>query len=381
MNGYERMMAAIRREQPDRAPLWELIINRPVIEGLAPDLFTPGKKRSYEADPQGATRLQADFIEMEDLDGITVFEDGHVEWLKDDIYRDEWGIVWQVPDSGIPYAVEHPIRSESDLDGYSAPDPEADYRMKSLEMVVDRFKGRRAIVFLGHDGFEFSHYLRGMQNLLMDYLVNPDFARRMARIVTDYKARVLERAAEIGADVLCTGDDYAHNQGPIMSPAHFEEFVLPYLQEVVDVAHTAGLPFLKHTDGNLWRILDMIVDTGIDALDPIEPVAGMDIGRVKRLYGDRIALAGNVDCSYLLPRGTEEEVVEAVKETLAKGGVGGGLILASSNSIHPSVSPANYRAMVRAARQFGRYPLDADMVAEYATKDYAARYRHTDHTD
>jgi len=195
-------------------------------------------------------------------------------------------------------------------------------------------------------------------------------------MVLDYKLRVLERAAEAGADILCTGDDYAHNLAPIMSPTHFERFLYPCLKEVVGVAHAHGLPFLKHTDGDLWPIIDMIVDAGIDVLDPIEPVANMDIGRVKERYGDRIALAGNVDCSHLLPYATPEQVVEAVKETLAKGGVGGGLILASSNSIHPAVRPENYRAMVEAARRHGNYPLDPDMVREYREKDYAADLRH-----
>ena len=370
MNGYERMMTAVRRGQPDRVPLWELIINRPVIEALYPDLFTEDRQTRYERGSQGAFLLQADFVEREDLDGITVFEDGHVDWVDEVTYRDEWGITWRVPPTGIPYAVGHPIQAEADLEDYRPPDPEADYRLQSLEMAVERFKGSRAIVFLGHDAFEFSHYLRGLDKLLMDYVLNPGFPQRLARIVMDYKRRVLERAAEVGADVLCTGDDYAHNRGPMMSPAHFERFVLPYLQEAVDVAKEKGVPFLKHTDGCLWLILDMIVDTGIDVLDPIEPVAGMDIGRVKEAYGDRVALAGNVDCSHLLPNGTPEQVAEAVKETLAKGGVGGGLILASSNSIHPAVRAENYRAMVEAGRQYGRYPLDPAMVEAYRQKDY-----------
>jgi len=99
----------------------------------------------------------------------------------------------------------------------------------------------------------------------------------------------------------------------------------------------------------------------------------VDIGEVKRHYGNHIALAGNIDCGELLSRGTPEEVVEAVKETLAKGGVGGGHILASSNSIHPAVKPKNYRAMVQTAREFGQYPLDPQMVEEYRTKNYIAR--------
>jgi len=175
--------------------------------------------------------------------------------------------------------------------------------------------------------------------------------------------------------VLLTGDDYAHRQGSIMSPAHFREFVLPYLQGAVNVAKAKGLPFIKHTDGNLWQIIDMIIDTGLDGLDPLEPIADMDIGKVKEKFGDRIAVVGNVDCGELLSRGTPEQVVEAVKETIAKASVGGGHILASSNSIHPGVNPENYKAMVQAAKKYGTYPLDQKMVEEYRRKNYIETYK------
>lgn len=357
MTGYERFMTAIRRRQPDRVPIWELIVNQPVIEALYGDI-------SY-----------LDFAEKEDLDGVTIFEDFRVvERYDENIYRDEWGIIWQIGGAGIPYRIEGPIKSEADLDSYRPPDPDADYRLNALAEAVKRFKGHRAIVFLSHDAFEFSAYLRGMDNLLMDYVLRPELAHRVARVIIDYKKRVMERAVDVGADILLTGDDYAHRQAPIMSPEHFREFVLPYLQEVVDVAHSCDVAFIKHTDGNIWPILDMMVEVGIDCIDALEPIAGMDIGEVKRRYGDRISLAGNVDCGELLSRSTSEEVVEAVKETLAKGAVGGGHILASSNSIHPAVKPENYRAMVRAAREFGQYPLDPQMVAEYRTKNYIAKY-------
>lgn len=80
---------------------------------------------------------------------------------------------------------------------------------------------------------------------------------------------------------------------------------------------------MKHTDGNLWPIIDMIIDSGIDVLDPIEPIAGMDIGEVKEKYGRRIAVVGNVDCSYVLTFSSKEEVEEAVKETIAVSQAGG----------------------------------------------------------
>ena len=357
MTGRERFLKALRREQPDRVPLWELIVNEPVIRAL----HGPGV--SY-----------LDFVELEDLDAVTTFETQRFEPLGAHTVRDEWGIVWRTDEPGIPYRVDGPIHSEADLDRYTPPNPDADGRMAQVEEAVRRFKGQRAIVFLGHEAFEFSHYLYGMDNLLMAFALEPRLAQRLARIVTDYKKRTFERAAAAGADVLLTGDDYANRKGPLMSPAHFREFALPYLREMTDTAHRLGKPFIKHTDGNLWPILDLLVGAYIEALDPIEPIAGMDIGEVKARYGDRIALCGNVDCGELLSRGTPEEVVEAVKETIAKASPGGGHILASSNSIHPAVDPRNYRAMVEAARRFGQYPIDEKMIAEYRTKNYIARY-------
>lgn len=358
MNGLERFLAALRRELPDQVPVWELIVNEPVIRAL----HGPGV--SYH-----------DFCDLEDLDGVTTFENQHVARIDPHTVRDEWGILWRTDEStGIPYRVDGPIKSPADLDRYRPPDPNADHRLLTLAEAVRRFRGRRAVVFLSHDAFEFSCYLYGMDRLLMAYVLEPEVAHRLARIVTDYKKRVCERAAALGADVLLTGDDYANRKAPLMSPAHFREFCLPYLKEMVDAAHRLGKPFIKHTDGNLWAILDDLVGAGIDALDPIEPIAGMDIGEVKARYGRRIALCGNVDCGELLSRGTPEQVVEAVKETIAKASPGGGHVLASSNSIHPAVKPANYRAMLEAARRFGRYPLDRRLVAKHRRRNYIARY-------
>jgi uroporphyrinogen decarboxylase len=161
-----------------------------------------------------------------------------------------------------------------------------------------------------------------------------------------------------------------------MSPNHFREFVLPYLKQSVDAAHACGVPFIKHTDGNIWPILDMMVDeAGIDAIDPLEPLAGMDIGEAKARYGDRIAVIGNIDCTELLPHATEAEVEVAVQETIAKAAPGGGFILASSNSIHPAVKPDNYRAMVDAGRRWGEYPLDQTMIDTHRASDYCGRWR------
>ena len=118
-----------------------------------------------------------------------------------------------------------------------------------------------------------------------------------------------------------------------------------------------GFMVIKHTDGNLWSIIDLLVDSGIDCLDPIDPVAGMDLAEVKQKYGHRIALKGNVDCAQTLTfKGVEENIAET-KHCLRVAAPGGGYILSSSNSIHSAVKPENYVAMRETLERYGTYPI------------------------
>jgi uroporphyrinogen decarboxylase len=117
-----------------------------------------------------------------------------------------------------------------------------------------------------------------------------------------------------------------------------------------------GYLCIKHCDGNIDPLIDFWIDCGIDCLDPIDPGAGYTLGKMKAKYGKRICLKGNVDCTGALCHGTPEQVTSEVRQCLREGGPDGGLILSSSNTIHRGVAPANYRAMLDAARQYGEYP-------------------------
>ena len=124
---------------------------------------------------------------------------------------------------------------------------------------------------------------------------------------------------------------------------------------MIDLIHDEGAYCIKHTDGNIYPILDMIVSAGPDGINPIEPVAGMELKKVKELVGDRICIAGNIDCARLLPHGTVDEVRETVRWAIVDAAEGGGYIVTSSNSIHSSCRPENFVAMVRAVHEFGVY--------------------------
>ena len=190
---------------------------------------------------------------------------------------------------------------------------------------------------------------------MIDYIDNPKLAHALARMSTDYHKEEATAAIEAGADAVIFEDDMAFNTNTLMSPAQFDEFIAPYLKELVDAVHEKGAKALKHTDGNIWPIIDRFVDIGLDGIHPLQPQAGMDLKKVKAHCGDKVCLLGNIDCGELLSDGTEEEVELTVKKAIEDAASGGGYILSSSNTIHPGCKPENYIAMVRALKKYGEY--------------------------
>ena len=217
------------------------------------------------------------------------------------------------------------------------------------------YKGRKAVICHLNDVFSIPRYLMGMENLLMAIISEPELVRGLVEMSVTINLRLAKEVTARGVKIVYTGDDYAYNKTTLMSPAHFREYFYPALKRVVQGFKELGLLVIKHTDGNIKPILEMIIDSGIDCLDPIDPLGGMDLGDIKAIYGQRVALKGNVDCASLLTFGTVDEVIEATKDALSKGMPGGGYILSSSNSIHSAVKPENYAAMVNTLQKFGHY--------------------------
>jgi len=341
MNSYQRAMTAVERKEPDRVPIVEWAISRKVIKALSP-----------------AAKDQTDIEEMLDLDGVSaVAQYDKVCENADGSYIDEWGVTYKPTAEEIDHPIRGPIRTMDDLKKYVPPDPDAPQRLGKLPELVARFKGKKAIFFRHRAAFMWSVFLNGFENLLTNFLVEPEFAHRLMDTVLEVTLRIARNAVRAGADVIVIADDYAGNDSPFFSPAAFKEFVLPRLQRMVDVIHREGGKVVKHSDGNLWPILDLIVDTGVDGLNPMEPIAGMDIGKIKQRYGQRLCLIGNIDCSYILSEASTSEVKAAVKECIFRASPGGGHIISSSNAIHSSVKPENYRTMIEATREYGKYPL------------------------
>lgn len=149
------------------------------------------------------------------------------------------------------------------------------------------------------------------------------------------------RLVDAGVDVFINCADYCFNHGPFLSPTMFAEFVTPYLTELHAGQRAMGAYAIKHTDGNIMPILDQLVASNPHALHSIDPMAGVDIAEVKRLYGDKIAICGNVNCA-LLQTGSEEEVIESARYCLTHAKPGGGYFYCTSNVPFKGLPLARY---------------------------------------
>ena len=341
MNSVERVHTALKLGQPDRVPVLEFVVDEKVARAAVP-----------------GCRDVADCMDRLDMDGVgcgAFFET--ISSSSDGSFVDEWGVTYLPSPEAVAHPLRGPIATLDDARAYTPPDPDAPQRLGKLSDLVARYKGKRAICFHHRAAFMWSAYLMGLDNMLMNLLAEPELVEVVMEKVLRCNMRIVQRAIRAGAEVIVLGDDYAGNTGPMMSPELFRQFILPPLKRMIAMIHAEGALCVKHSDGDLYSLLDMIVSAGPDGINPIEPVAGMELRKVKQLVGDKVCLTGNIDCAHLLPHGTPEQVREAVRQAIADAAPGGGFILMSSNSIHSSCNPQNFVAMVRACHEFGQYPL------------------------
>ncbi len=184
---------------------------------------------------------------------------------------------------------------------------------------------------------------------------NPQQLKADASAMVDFaleNAEIYARHGGLDGFALCA--DYCYNTGPFLSPHLFADFITPYLARLTRAYKEMGFYVIKHTDGNIMPIIDQLVETEPHALHSIDPQAGVDIAEVKRKYGDRVCLIGNVNCG-LLDTGTEEAVIDSVRYALQNGMPGGGYIFSTSNCIYTGMRLSRYELMLDVWRKEGNY--------------------------
>ncbi len=177
-------------------------------------------------------------------------------------------------------------------------------------------------------------------------------AQKRLEIHVSFAEKLSKHSGLLDGFALCS--DYCFNVNPFFSPDMFSEYIAPYLQRVIKDYHDLGYYSIKHTDGNIMPIIDQMVECGPDALHSLDPQGGVDLAEVKRLYGDRVALCGNVNCG-LLQTGTEEEVIADVHRSLRDGMNGWGYIFCTSNCAYTGLPLERYELMNRIWYEEGIY--------------------------
>ena len=355
MTPKERFLIAMKGGQPDRVPLFDFLDSVKLFEYLL-----GYKPESYNAkDVMLATKklkLDAAFITYGGFGGFTPGESGDG---SSDIYTDEWGTKYKSTKYSWPQdaPVGFPIESISDLKDYKMPDPNKTGRLDDVELAIGMNEDNIAIMGAVQGPLTTAFLLAGWVTLSYSIIGDCKLATRLFEISNNYFNQAVLNMIEAGVDFICIAEDLGFESGTFFSPDTYRKYLFPYLKEQIEIIRDKNIPIFFHSDGNINSIVDDLVNMGISCLHPIQRTAHMDISKIKKKYGNIIAICGNVDSSHTLPFKSIEEVIKETKECLKIGAPGGGYILASDSDIRDDMPVENIIAMFETGRKYGKYPI------------------------
>lgn len=338
MNSRERVLAALRCEEPDRVPYCELGIDR----AMAQRLMGWGEPASQ------AANLEANNYTVDEAKAIAsrLQKDNITYVLRAPVYaHKEPGL------DGRLFYGEGMLKTAADLALLQLPDPYDDTLYVEAEAFV-RQKESFSAWLVTRIGIFPTMLGLGLEDFSLALYDNRAFVETVLDHYCDWVTVVAERVCQLGFDVFVSTDDMAYKTGPFFSPLVFRDLVLPRFRRV---RKKITIPWVIHSDGNLTPFLDDLLTLEIAGLHPIEEGA-MDIRAVKRQYGDRVCVMGNVDLN-VLGLGTPEEVERTVYDLVRDVGPGGGYIVTCGNSLAGYLRPENVLALGAAVRKYGRYPI------------------------
>lgn len=353
MTPRERVLAALRRERPDQVPKNLM---------LSPALHEEFRRRTGREDAAAYFRLEPRFA---DIAPTSIHRDfsGYLKGVPDIARHDEWGVGFLSADSERSQRMVHPLRSvhsPRDIAAYPWPDVLAPTRWHSFFTDVAAWHARGYPIVAGPPGscggslFETCRRLRGRDQLLADFHENPDLATALLDTVNNTMIEGARRMAQAGVDILRLGDDISSRQAMLMSPDTWRRWLKPRLAALMRAPKDfkPDILILYHGGDCIEPIIPDLIEIGLDILNPVQP-EGMDPGKLKREYGDRLAFWGTIGARSTMARGTPEEVRRVVRERIEAVGPEG-LLLAPTDVLEPDVPWDNVVAFIEAVEEYGR---------------------------
>jgi len=352
MRSKERVLKALRHEEPDRPPIHATVtpqvgetLNQEFgIEDDSPiDAFF-GNRISYQ---QALLKLGNDCVAV----GACTAPDFTPQLNPDGSTTDEWGITSK--ETGLyNEMISHPlarIESARDLDHFHFPDPLAPGRFDWAEDTIKAYGEEYAII--GEQEctiFELSWYLVGLEKFLLDMALGKPYVFKLLDRIMNFSLKQATRLIELGVDIILFGDDMGDQNGMMISPAMWRSVFKPRMLHVFQTVKRLNpdVQIAYHSCGSILPIIPDLIEIGLDILNPLQPLAkGMEAKFLKAEYGELLSFYGGIDIQNLLPSASPQEVKQTVQEIMSILGKGGGYIAAPAHNLQPDTPLDNIYAM------------------------------------
>ncbi|MGD8812867.1 MAG: uroporphyrinogen decarboxylase family protein [Anaerolineales bacterium] len=385
MTSRERVLAAIHHNEPDRVPLVLGVSNATGLKmkpyqdlkkllGIeAEDRYLYDWPELGTANPDEKTleRLGSDVRGVWDLEPQSIMARNRKREPHSP-YIDSWGGGQKEISPGVWFPGVHPMaeaNSLEEIEQYAWPDMLDPTRVKHVSARAEQLAQENRYAILATPWllfpFERAFAMQGMDRFLGNMIRFPDFAqtllKRIAELCKDLMDVFLGELGE-NVDIIKIGDDLGMQTGLLISPDMYRQMLKPIHADFISFikARTKAKVFF-HTDGDIFDLIEDLVEIGVDILNPIQTSAGRmaDLSALKKRYGKEIVFCGAIDTHRVLPHGTPDEVRQEVQRVIRHLGPGGGYMVAAVHTIMDDVPAENILAMTDAIDEFGKYPLNA----------------------
>jgi uroporphyrinogen decarboxylase len=343
---FERIAKAAQFKEPDRLPIWDYIDNWHAVE-----YFARGEKDLLKASVRVHHGLGIDLCRGfgasydSGSDGRVVIEGGLERRIL-----------------GQTLWINPPVKSVVDLRSYRVDSPSYQGVMEYVESnrrYCEAFAPFTMWVPGCSVGFDIYYSVTDLKVFSLAVKSIPEEVRRIMKERNDASLEYVKAIAkERLSPLFFIGEDIAYKRNLMFSPEYLKMEFIPLLERLCRPLNNVGIKVIFHSDGYLPdQIIDALIMAGVDGLNPIEPMAGMDIAHLKSKYYGKLILVGNLDCSQLLPFGSTEKVIEETRKLIEIASPGGGHFIGSSGEITPAAPLENIIAFYRTVHRYGRYPI------------------------